>query len=257
MSLVGPRPIRPRFFEELAEELPAYWQRLVVRPGPDRLRAGATRLRDLDGREARARPRVDRRPLAYGSTCARSARPAGASCGSRYTSSRESSRSRSRSTRCITSSLILPVVAKREDARRARRRAAPGAAAGSLSERFSMLRRRCRVEPRREAVDRRNSVLRRGAARPCRRSTQSSSTSSSSRASAASAARMRALRFLFLGVAASSSSPSTRITSGSDRPWTTSVASTTAEGEEDDQVAVRETARRRPSCSGIAAQRRA
>jgi lipopolysaccharide/colanic/teichoic acid biosynthesis glycosyltransferase len=33
MSLVGPRPIRPRFFEELAEELPAYWQRLVVRPG--------------------------------------------------------------------------------------------------------------------------------------------------------------------------------------------------------------------------------
>src|SRR5436190_907728 len=33
MSIVGPRPIRPRFFEELAEELPAYWQRLVVRPG--------------------------------------------------------------------------------------------------------------------------------------------------------------------------------------------------------------------------------
>jgi lipopolysaccharide/colanic/teichoic acid biosynthesis glycosyltransferase len=33
MSLVGPRPIRPRFFEELAAEIPAYWQRLVVRPG--------------------------------------------------------------------------------------------------------------------------------------------------------------------------------------------------------------------------------
>jgi lipopolysaccharide/colanic/teichoic acid biosynthesis glycosyltransferase len=33
MSLVGPRPIRPRFFEELATELPAYWQRLVVPPG--------------------------------------------------------------------------------------------------------------------------------------------------------------------------------------------------------------------------------
>ena len=33
MSLVGPRPIRPRFFSELAGELPAYWQRLVVRPG--------------------------------------------------------------------------------------------------------------------------------------------------------------------------------------------------------------------------------
>jgi len=33
MSLVGPRPIRPRFFEELADQIPAYWQRLVVRPG--------------------------------------------------------------------------------------------------------------------------------------------------------------------------------------------------------------------------------
>jgi lipopolysaccharide/colanic/teichoic acid biosynthesis glycosyltransferase len=33
MSFVGPRPIRPRFFEELARDLPAYWQRLVVRPG--------------------------------------------------------------------------------------------------------------------------------------------------------------------------------------------------------------------------------
>jgi lipopolysaccharide/colanic/teichoic acid biosynthesis glycosyltransferase len=33
MSLVGPRPIRPRFFEELSQELPSYWQRLVVRPG--------------------------------------------------------------------------------------------------------------------------------------------------------------------------------------------------------------------------------
>jgi lipopolysaccharide/colanic/teichoic acid biosynthesis glycosyltransferase len=33
MSLVGPRPIRPVFFDELAHELPAYWQRLVVRPG--------------------------------------------------------------------------------------------------------------------------------------------------------------------------------------------------------------------------------
>lgn len=33
MSIVGPRPIRPRFFQELCEEIPAYWQRLVVRPG--------------------------------------------------------------------------------------------------------------------------------------------------------------------------------------------------------------------------------
>jgi lipopolysaccharide/colanic/teichoic acid biosynthesis glycosyltransferase len=33
MSLVGPRPIRPAFFVELCEAIPAYWQRLVVRPG--------------------------------------------------------------------------------------------------------------------------------------------------------------------------------------------------------------------------------
>jgi lipopolysaccharide/colanic/teichoic acid biosynthesis glycosyltransferase len=33
MSLVGPRPIRPTFFAELTEEIPEYWQRLVVRPG--------------------------------------------------------------------------------------------------------------------------------------------------------------------------------------------------------------------------------
>jgi len=33
MSLVGPRPIRPTFFEQLCHEIPAYWQRLVVRPG--------------------------------------------------------------------------------------------------------------------------------------------------------------------------------------------------------------------------------
>jgi lipopolysaccharide/colanic/teichoic acid biosynthesis glycosyltransferase len=33
MSFVGPRPIRARFFTELVHDLPAYWQRLVVRPG--------------------------------------------------------------------------------------------------------------------------------------------------------------------------------------------------------------------------------
>jgi lipopolysaccharide/colanic/teichoic acid biosynthesis glycosyltransferase len=33
MSIVGPRPIRPAFFEELCAEIPLYWQRLVVRPG--------------------------------------------------------------------------------------------------------------------------------------------------------------------------------------------------------------------------------
>jgi lipopolysaccharide/colanic/teichoic acid biosynthesis glycosyltransferase len=33
MSMVGPRPIRPVFFEELVVDIPQYWQRLVVRPG--------------------------------------------------------------------------------------------------------------------------------------------------------------------------------------------------------------------------------
>lgn len=33
MSIVGPRPIRPTFFAALTEEIPAYWQRLAVRPG--------------------------------------------------------------------------------------------------------------------------------------------------------------------------------------------------------------------------------
>jgi lipopolysaccharide/colanic/teichoic acid biosynthesis glycosyltransferase len=33
MSIVGPRPIRPLFFEELCLAVPQYWQRLVVPPG--------------------------------------------------------------------------------------------------------------------------------------------------------------------------------------------------------------------------------
>jgi len=33
MSMVGPRPIRPAFFEQLCLEIPEYWQRLVVPPG--------------------------------------------------------------------------------------------------------------------------------------------------------------------------------------------------------------------------------
>ena len=33
MSIVGPRPIRPAFFEELCGRVPHFWQRLVVRPG--------------------------------------------------------------------------------------------------------------------------------------------------------------------------------------------------------------------------------
>ena len=65
MSFVGPRPIRPRFFAELATDLPAYWQRLVVRPGLTGFAQVRRRLRDVDGGEARARPRVDRRPLRF------------------------------------------------------------------------------------------------------------------------------------------------------------------------------------------------
>lgn len=33
MSIVGPRPVRPAFFAQLADEIPQYWQRLVVPPG--------------------------------------------------------------------------------------------------------------------------------------------------------------------------------------------------------------------------------
>lgn len=33
MSLIGPRPERPEFVPELMRELPAYWQRLTLRPG--------------------------------------------------------------------------------------------------------------------------------------------------------------------------------------------------------------------------------
>lgn len=33
MSIVGPRPIRPLFFDGLCSDIPQYWQRLVVRPG--------------------------------------------------------------------------------------------------------------------------------------------------------------------------------------------------------------------------------
>ena len=63
MSIVGPRPIRPAFFEELCEEIPQYWQRLVVEPGLTGLRPAANDPRDVLGREARARPRVRRGPL--------------------------------------------------------------------------------------------------------------------------------------------------------------------------------------------------
>ena len=64
MSIVGPRPIRPTFFEELCIEIPQYWQRLVVRPGITGFASAADDARDLLGREARPRPRVHCRPLA-------------------------------------------------------------------------------------------------------------------------------------------------------------------------------------------------
>ena len=64
MSIVGPRPIRPLFFEELAQRDP----RLLAAPRraarDHRLRPAAPDARDDVGREARARLRVHRRPLA-------------------------------------------------------------------------------------------------------------------------------------------------------------------------------------------------
>ena len=84
MSVVGPRPIRPVLLRaSSASEIPAYWQRLVVRPGLTGLRADADGPRGVVGGEARARPRVDRRPLGAASTSASSRRPPGASCASR------------------------------------------------------------------------------------------------------------------------------------------------------------------------------
>ena len=107
MSLVGPRPIRPRFFEERAAELPAYWQRLVVRPGLTGF-AQVRRGYETSMVEKLAHDMewiADRSVRLY---LARSGRPAGACFVSHSASRRESSRSRSRWTRCITSSLIRP-----------------------------------------------------------------------------------------------------------------------------------------------------
>ena len=63
MSMVGPRPVRPAFFYRLVEEVPQYWQRLVVRPGRHRLRADQDHARGLLGGQADPRPRVHRGPL--------------------------------------------------------------------------------------------------------------------------------------------------------------------------------------------------
>ena len=107
MSLVGPRPIRPRFFEQLAGDLPSYWQRLVVRPGLTGF-AQVRRGYETSMAEKLAHDLewiADRSVRLYLRTLVL---PPGASRASPYTSRRESSRSRSRSTRCITSSAIRP-----------------------------------------------------------------------------------------------------------------------------------------------------
>ena len=68
MCIVGPRPIRPLFFEELASEIPAVLAAARRAARAHRLRPAAHDARDDVGGEARARPRVHRRPLACGST---------------------------------------------------------------------------------------------------------------------------------------------------------------------------------------------
>ena len=69
MSVVGPRPIRPAFFEELCEQIPQYWQRLVVQPG----------ITASPSCGSRARPRGPRswRTTSSTSPTARCALPAG------------------------------------------------------------------------------------------------------------------------------------------------------------------------------------
>ena len=44
MSLVGPRPERPVFVEQLAKEIPLYLRRLKVRPGHHRLGSGEAQV---------------------------------------------------------------------------------------------------------------------------------------------------------------------------------------------------------------------
>ena len=69
MSLIGPRPERPEFVPELERELPAYRQRLTVRPGVTGLGPGAAAARHRPGQrppQAGARPllRPARQPVA-------------------------------------------------------------------------------------------------------------------------------------------------------------------------------------------------
>ena len=119
MSFVGPRPIRPRFFEELAARAsrrtgsgsscaPGLTGFAQVRRGYETSMAEKL-AHDLEWIADRSVAR---------STCARSSRPPGACSGSRYTSRRESSRSRSRWTRCMTSSAMRPSLRSATIARR-------------------------------------------------------------------------------------------------------------------------------------------
>ena len=63
MSIVGPRPIRPTFFEELAAGDPPVLAASRRQARADRARADAHGPRGVVGGEARARSRVHRRPL--------------------------------------------------------------------------------------------------------------------------------------------------------------------------------------------------
>jgi lipopolysaccharide/colanic/teichoic acid biosynthesis glycosyltransferase len=75
MSMVGPRPIRPTFFEELCVTIPAYWQRLVVRPGMTGL-AQLRLSREMTWEEKLAHDFeyiADRSPRLYGSVLAQTA----------------------------------------------------------------------------------------------------------------------------------------------------------------------------------------
>ena len=117
MSVVGPRPIRPAFFEELCEEIPQYWQRLVVEPGHHRLRPAARDARDLRGPRS-SRTTSSTSPTARcACTCGSASRPRGASCELR---SRRAGSPRSQ--RPLAMCGICGLVVARRGRRRPRRR---------------------------------------------------------------------------------------------------------------------------------------
>ena len=82
MSVVGPRPLRPRFFEDLCAEIPQYWQRLTVRPGLTGLaQIRMTRYDRWNEKLAHDLEWIADRSV--GSTCSRRSRPSGGSLASR------------------------------------------------------------------------------------------------------------------------------------------------------------------------------